>query len=59
MMARSLRDEVHATLTVFEQDVNQEESLARYGEPSEVIVLKGFSSAPVPFEELRQKISML
>lgn len=47
------------TILNHNKDENQEESLARYGEPSEVIVLKGFSSAPVPFEELRQKISML
>jgi len=38
-------------------DETQAESLVRYGEPSEVIVIKGFPSAQVPFEELRKKIS--
>lgn len=40
------------------KDESQEETLARYGEPSEVIVLKGFASAQVPQVQLRQKISM-
>ncbi|WFD24340.1 hypothetical protein MEQU1_003039 [Malassezia equina] len=40
------------------KDETQEETLARYGEPSEVIVLKGFASAQVPQEQLRQKIKL-